>query len=140
MPASSTDTASSLRQYREAVAAAAVGEVVQQIEQNSRARHRLSRKQRQRLRRQRQRAREAAAAAAAVVAQQQPTLQQCRRQPQGQQQQQAPTQEHDARSAADSDAEAIRDNLHWTHALRQLHAACQPNTRLRKRLRIIVDA
>ena len=73
-PASSLDTASSLRQSRQEAVAAAVGEVVEQIAVNgrSRPRHRLSRKQRQKRRRQLQREQEqreqrASEAAAALL-------------------------------------------------------------------------
>jgi hypothetical protein len=126
------DTASSLRQNREAVAAAAVEHVVNQIQRNSKRPQRLTRKQRQKQRRQRQRGQEAAAATAAEAA--------------------AAVAAVEAVAAA---ADALHIELpegtatfcahagaalHWQHAAAQVEAAFQPRMRLLKRQRIAVAA
>lgn len=133
--ASSVDTASSLRQHREAVAAAAVEQVVHQIEQNSHLRQRPSRKQRQKLRRQRLRAEEAAVAAAAAAdaavagAPESPPPPPP---PPRQQQQEA------GAPTAGCTSPAASVPPHWARAMRELEATFQPHVRAHKRLRIVV--
>ena len=113
-PSSSIDTASSLRESRQAAAAAAVGEVVQTIEENSRRpRQRPSRKQRQKLRRQRQKQEQAIAAAAALGSPDAAKRQQQKQQP---------------------------SNPPWEQAGEEDEAQFQPHVRRCKRLRLQVSA
>jgi hypothetical protein len=144
-PSSSLDTSSSLRQHRELVAAAAVEEVVHQIEQNARlAKARLSRKQRQNLRRRRQRAAEAAAAAGNPPADGSAACKGTSRAPvsQARAARKLPSsgQTHEQGCAQPSSSEMLAPPpLHWLHAQRELDAAFQPHVPHRKRMRLVCD-
>lgn len=142
-PASSLDTASSLRESQRR---AAVEQVVQQIEANSnrRAPHRLSRKQRQKRRRQRlQRqkdtapAGEPAALALAAAAATQPGA---ARQGSVSPRPRPGADGEDEGFASPATAPPASTPPHWQHAMRELDAAFQPRLRLRKRLRLVVGA
>jgi hypothetical protein len=126
------DTASSLRQNREAVAAAAVEHVVNQIQRNSKRRQRLTRKQRQKQRRQRQREQEAATAtgveAAAAVAAVEATAAA------------AYALHIELPNGAATICAHAGAALHWQHAAAEVAAAFQPRIRLLKRQRVAVAA
>lgn len=126
-PASSLDTASSLRASRQAVAAAAVDQVRQQIEVNSHTvqRHRRSRKQRMKQRRQKQRAAEATAAAAEAAMQAAATAAAAAAQSPGKR----PRQEC---------VPSVAAAQYWQRAAAELEAAFQPRLRHSKRLRLVV--
>ncbi|KAI7842863.1 hypothetical protein COHA_003481 [Chlorella ohadii] len=131
-PASSVDTASSLRQSRQALAAAAVGEVVSQIEHNSRQphKHRLSRKQR--LKRRQQRQREAAGGTAAAAAAEPGGIGQAA-------QPGAPAATSPTMGSLPASPAAAVQPTHWHHAAVELQAEFQPHLRHSKRLRVQVS-
>ncbi|KAI3425201.1 hypothetical protein D9Q98_008970 [Chlorella vulgaris] len=132
--ASSIDTGSSLRQHREAVAAAAVEQVVHQIEQNSRLKQRPSRKQRQKLCRQRRRLQQAAAATQGTAAG--TALAAAGAAPPATAGRDA---ERDLKSPCSS-APGPHPPPHWAKAVQELESAFQPQVPLRKRLRLEVGA
>lgn len=146
-PASSLDSASSLRESQRRVA---VEQVVQQIEANShrRAPHRLSRKQR--LKRRRQRLQQQAEPAAAAPAGRTPSTlltaaiaampQEAGLQGSSPLQPGPATDGEGEQRASPASLLPAPAPPHWQHAMRQLDAAFQPQLRLRKRLRLVVGA